>query len=126
MRSGSLISPRPLEAFDCGSQSMRRVLTSAAANDAAKLIAVVVLPTPPFWLATAMTRPIGLLEKRELCAEYVEAICDCNDGIQCKLCRAHSSSFQINCARFPNTFQQRARKRRNVPRGTLVNMQVGV
>src|SRR5438128_7246973 len=26
----------------------------------ARLIAVVVLPTPPFWLATAMTRPIPL------------------------------------------------------------------
>src|ERR1700677_426428 len=59
MRSGSfLLIPRPLEAFDCGSQSMSKVLTSAAAREAARLMAVVVLPTPPFWLATAMTRPI--------------------------------------------------------------------
>jgi hypothetical protein len=27
-----------------------------AASEAARLTAVVVLPTPPFWLATAMTR----------------------------------------------------------------------
>jgi hypothetical protein len=33
-------------------------LTSAAAKEAAKLMAVVVLPTPPFWFATAITRPI--------------------------------------------------------------------
>src|SRR5580698_4109595 len=57
-RSGSLIKPRPLLALDCGSQSTSRVLTSAAAREAAKLMAVVVLPTPPFWLATAITRPI--------------------------------------------------------------------
>jgi hypothetical protein len=62
---GIFDEPSPLEAFDCGSQSMRKVLTSAAANDAARLIAVVVLPTPPFWLATAMTRPIRFLEKPE-------------------------------------------------------------
>src|ERR1700733_8543911 len=65
MRSGSLTRPRPLEAFDCGSQSMSRVFTSAAAKDEARLMAVVVLPTPPFWLATAMTRPIGFLGDRE-------------------------------------------------------------
>src|SRR5215468_1037162 len=59
MRSGSLTRPRPLVAFDCGSQSTSRVLTSAAASDAARLMAVVVLPTPPFWLATAITRPIN-------------------------------------------------------------------
>src|SRR5271169_749035 len=59
MRSGSFANPRPLVAFDCGSQSMRSVFTSAAAKDAARLMAVVVLPTPPFWLATAMTRPIN-------------------------------------------------------------------
>src|SRR3984957_5058013 len=37
---------------------MSSVFTSAAAKDAARLMAVVVLPTPPFWLATAITRPI--------------------------------------------------------------------
>src|SRR5580704_12585268 len=58
MRSGSLTRPNPLVEFDCGSQSTNNVLTSAAAREAARLMAVVVFPTPPFWLATAMTRPI--------------------------------------------------------------------
>jgi hypothetical protein len=44
---------------------MSRVFTSAAAKDEARLMAVVVLPTPPFWLATAMTRPIGFFGDRE-------------------------------------------------------------
>src|SRR6266852_1820820 len=43
-------------AFACESQSTRSVGWSAAARHAAKLTAVVVLPTPPFWLATAMMR----------------------------------------------------------------------
>src|SRR5271157_239167 len=60
MRSGSFTRPRPLVEFDCGSQSTSSVLTSAAASEAARLMAVVVLPTPPFWLATAITRPMIL------------------------------------------------------------------
>src|SRR6266852_1904637 len=60
MRSGFFTRPRPLVEFDCGSQSTSSVLTSAAAMEAARLMAVVVLPTPPFWLATAMTRPMIL------------------------------------------------------------------
>ena len=40
-----------------GSESTARTRRSAAARLAARLMAVVVLPTPPFWLATAMIRP---------------------------------------------------------------------
>src|SRR5437867_11523900 len=39
--------------FAWGSRSMRRVLNFFWARAAARLIAVVVLPTPPFWLAMA-------------------------------------------------------------------------
>src|SRR6266536_5589773 len=35
---------------------MRRVRRSASASPAARLMAVVVLPTPPFWLTTVMVR----------------------------------------------------------------------
>src|SRR5882724_10797785 len=38
------------------SQSTRRVGWSAVARQAARFTAVVVLPTPPFWFATAMIR----------------------------------------------------------------------
>jgi hypothetical protein len=48
--------PTPLVAFPWGSPSMSRTRRSATARLAARLTAVVVLPTPPFWLAIAMTR----------------------------------------------------------------------
>src|SRR6266704_5982816 len=38
----------------CGSRSMRRVLMPLLATAAERLMAVVVFPTPPFWLATVM------------------------------------------------------------------------
>src|SRR3981081_3786162 len=43
-------------AFAWESQSTRRVGFSAVARQAARFTAVVVLPTPPFWFATAMIR----------------------------------------------------------------------
>src|SRR5204863_10018615 len=46
--------PSPVLALPCGSRSMTRTLCPAAASAVARLTAVVVLPTPPFWLATAM------------------------------------------------------------------------
>src|SRR3954447_21790817 len=52
--------PRPVEAFPCGSRSSSRTLWSAAST-VARLMAVVVLPTPPFWLARAMTRGLARL-----------------------------------------------------------------
>src|SRR5687767_14402927 len=45
--------PRPVVALPCGSRSARRVGRPARARPAARLTAVVVLPTPPFWLTTA-------------------------------------------------------------------------
>src|SRR5229473_8330537 len=53
-------------AFACESQSTRSVGWSAAARQAAKLTAVVVLPTPPFWLATAMMRAKVRLRSEKL------------------------------------------------------------
>src|SRR5271168_476923 len=47
--------PRPPVELAWGSQSMRRVGRPSRAMAAARLMAVVVLPTPPFWLTTAMT-----------------------------------------------------------------------
>ena len=49
--SGS--EPIPLVALACGSRSMSSTLCPRAASPAERLIAVVVLPTPPFWLAVA-------------------------------------------------------------------------
>ena len=46
-------SPSPEVAFACGSRSMTSARSPASARQAARLIAVVVLPTPPFWFASA-------------------------------------------------------------------------
>ena len=51
-------SPRAFVEEACGSMSTRRVERSAIASAAARLTAVVVLPTPPFWFAMAMIRPM--------------------------------------------------------------------
>src|SRR5216684_2837214 len=48
--------PRPVEALPCGSRSMISTSSPTAASAVPRLIAVVVLPTPPFWLAIAITR----------------------------------------------------------------------
>src|SRR6516162_3318874 len=48
--------PSPVLALPCASRSITRTRCPAAANAVARLIAVVVLPTPPFWLATATIR----------------------------------------------------------------------
>src|SRR5262245_46397349 len=48
--------PKALVAFAWGSRSIKRVGRSEAANEAARFTAVVVFPTPPFWLTTATTR----------------------------------------------------------------------
>src|SRR5918999_6450137 len=45
--------PRPLVALPCGSMSTTRTRYPSLARNAAMLTTVVVLPTPPFWLATA-------------------------------------------------------------------------
>src|SRR5688500_8036253 len=50
--------PRPVLALPWGSRSQMRTLSPTAASAVPRLIAVVVLPTPPFWLA--MVRILGL------------------------------------------------------------------
>jgi len=58
-RPWCLGTPRPVVELPCGSQSASRTRISLTAREAARLIAVVVLPTPPFWLAIAITLPKG-------------------------------------------------------------------
>src|SRR5512134_2415411 len=49
----------PLVRFPWGSMSTRSTCLPARARPVARLMAVVVLPTPPFWLATARMRARG-------------------------------------------------------------------
>src|SRR5881392_2816040 len=48
--------PRPTESDPCGSKSTSSTLRPYSANEAPRLIVVVVLPTPPFWLHIDTTR----------------------------------------------------------------------
>src|SRR5438477_535492 len=48
--------PSPVEALPWGSRSTISTRSPMAARAVPRLIAVVVLPTPPFWLASASTR----------------------------------------------------------------------
>ena len=54
--SARLSMPAPVVALPCGSRSTSSTRRFIAARLAARLTAVVVLPTPPFWFATAMMR----------------------------------------------------------------------
>ena len=49
---------KPIVALACGSISITNTLNFFKAKAAAKLIVVVVLPTPPFWLEIAIILPI--------------------------------------------------------------------
>src|ERR1035438_6675839 len=62
-RLSSRRKPRPEEALAWGSQSTRRILRPWMARQAARLIAVVVLPTPPFWLTTPRIFPMAIESK---------------------------------------------------------------
>ena len=62
-------TPRAVQAFPWGSRSITKTLRPPIASAAATLTAVVVLPTPPFWLATVKIRVlmglgIGSLRRR--------------------------------------------------------------
>jgi hypothetical protein len=59
-------TPRPLVALACGSRSTSRTFFPSSARAALRLIEVVVLPTPPFWFATAIifTRAVLGMERR--------------------------------------------------------------
>src|SRR4051812_14297982 len=51
-------NPSPTESDPCGSKSTSSTLRPYSASDAPRLIVVVVLPTPPFWLHIEITRAL--------------------------------------------------------------------
>src|SRR6185312_6038674 len=53
----ALLAPLPTVALPCGSRSISMTLRFIAAKDAARLMLVVVFPTPPFWLVIAIIFP---------------------------------------------------------------------
>src|SRR5450432_2453474 len=70
--------PRPVEALPWGSRSTISTGSPAAASAVPRLIAVVVLPTPPFWLTTARTRAEALRlgsASRGVCSAGRDTVC---------------------------------------------------
>ena len=78
--------PRPVEALPCGSRSTISTRSPIAASAVPRLIAVVVLPTPPFWLASARMRgwparhaaayPLDKLHQLRSCAAAIRCLAD--------------------------------------------------
>ena len=69
--SNSRISiPNPDEVLACGSASISSTFLPSAAKAAAKLIEVVVLPTPPFWFANEIIFPIYFLSLMSILFDF--------------------------------------------------------
>src|SRR6185312_17134701 len=103
LRWSSRAKPYPPVELAWGSQSMRRVLRPSSARAAERLMAVVVLPTPPFWFTTARTfamkdqdycggggkangfgcAEVGTGCGRSLREQELSAANDCNQGVYC-------------------------------------------
>ena len=58
--SGS-VKPREIDKEPCGSESISRTRFPSWARPTPRLAQVVVFPTPPFWLAMAMTLHFSLI-----------------------------------------------------------------
>src|SRR5437764_14270459 len=67
-----LSTPEPIVALPCGSRSTISTRWPIFASPAARLTVVVVLPTPPFWLAMQKILATGLLGEGQLDAEADE------------------------------------------------------
>ena len=81
--------------------STSRAAWPLRAMPAARLIAVVVLPTPPFWLATAMTRVILLYDQITELLLKITADCTCRqlDSESFHVKRVPTSSFLRSTSR---------------------------
>src|ERR1039458_5301502 len=83
-RLSSRWRPRPEEALAWGSQSTRRTLRPSRARHAARLMAVVVLPTPPFWFTRPTILPMAFQSKTAAGSR----VCTCVVGNGAKMWKA--------------------------------------
>src|SRR5690606_6065625 len=65
-----LSMPEPMVALPCGSRSISRTRRLVATSEAARLMQVVVLPTPPFWLAIAKTLAMRRVSPQDRATQY--------------------------------------------------------
>src|SRR5258706_7429615 len=76
--------PSPVEALPWGSRSTTSVGSPTAASAVPRLMAVVVLPTPPFWFATTKTRGLAPL-------------CSCSIAAMAKFPNLQNDTGRIGC-----------------------------
>src|SRR4029077_9478059 len=88
--------PSPVEALPCGSRSTIRTSSPMAASAVPRLIAVVVLPTPPFWLATASTRG-GLIVAASRVGSGAERSVSGEDEMAASVIKRCSSQPDVGC-----------------------------
>ncbi len=112
----------PEEALACGSQSTSSTLSPWSAREAERLMAVVVLPTPPFWLTTPRILLMEIQSKgngdlrysRRGCGEpggAVESIHDAN---------GRSASKRLKGQRLPWSYESAAGAGQKQPNGGKV------
>ena len=124
--------PSPVEALPCGSRSTISTRFPSSASAAARLIAVVVLPTPPFWLTTARIRGrfgamgSGTLDRPQFQkpAAFVRAarrVLQLETPSLARLCHFHSPARALEKERraargeMPRRQRQQLRQRRPTP-----------
>src|SRR2546425_8457565 len=83
--------PRPLVLLDWGSMSITRTWAPSSASAAPRFMTVVVLPTPPFWFATAMVRGVEASPLNPSCANVTTWVCTAGRILFGKSRRAYSA-----------------------------------
>src|SRR3569833_729149 len=78
--------PRPVLALPCGSRSTISTRSPTAASAVPRLIAVVVLPTPPFWFASTRIRGLGMEGSIRFGALSIEEGTFATSGLEFGIC----------------------------------------
>src|SRR5207342_493442 len=87
-RRSRFSTPLPIVALPCGSRSTSNTRFGVRARAAARFTEVVVLPTPPFWLATAMMRAVT--------ARCPPVVRRCSvEAAGSRLCRSHDDEVPL-------------------------------
>src|SRR5215510_11670819 len=93
--------PSPVDALPWGSRSTISTRSPVAASAVPRLMAVVVLPTPPFWFARASTRGIGgrvIMSALSLGGRVDRYSSNYSNLTLCELAQAHDSPAGIGFA----------------------------
>ena len=75
--------PTPVVVFPCGSMSTSRTRKPIIARDAPRFTAVVLFPTPPFWLTIAMIRAVACSHYRANAVPLADdALCTLDEQVR--------------------------------------------